>query len=1371
MKKTFLLLVALALVLNTTAQVIAEAQARQIAQRFATSSTSSGQRRFPTAASKSITLAWQSVINNAAPELYVYNVPSGGFIIVSGDEGTEHEVLGWSDSGNFDADQLPDNLQYLVEGYAKGIAAYRKEAPSLQGTAASRPRRAPVSGYGTVEPLLKTTWGQTIDLYGYRYAGCVATAVAGILNYHRWPKQGYGSHTNFWDASQSIDFTQSSYAWGNIDNDDYNKRAAARQKVLYDVGCAVNMHYDQPNGSEAYTFNAFKALVTNFGYDESRIVQGYAPDATLRDELRAGRPVFYAGNDTVWEDIWVYDRYMRLPQNTVAHAMIIDGFNDDGLFHIDFGWDGSYNGYFTMKVIRPYGENDKTHSYAPFGEMIYGIVPQTREKVKIGDIWYDLDDETSSAVVASSLTESYCGDIAVPSTVDYEGKTYAVNALRPNAFAGYVEDTTAIKNLDLDAQIDELPANIFSKSLQGIAIRGNITSIPDFAFENCDSLHRVVLGDKVKTVGRGAFRQCDIHELTLGKSLETIGEWGFSTGTGYGGRFPKNLTTLELPASLKEIGEEAFWGNGLKELTLPAGVKCARGAFGQCNNLSTLNISEGVTEIADSCFIYNGILTLDVPTSVTRIGRWALSGSKMFRIRFHSPSFVIDEHAISSSYFEPIEGLEGCTSIAKEGLRGLTGTFTVNPTTTYADKAVVGEFDKIIIPAAAACYNPLGVSSAKYYEVEPGHPTLASAGGFLYNNTYTHLYIAPNFDDGHWDIYIPRSVQTISSQPFESKWLRVWLPEGLQSIDARWIDGLDLRDVYCPAPVPPVFLKQGTEFADNEDRAPNMNYHARLHVIPSCAEAYQNAPGWKEIPNVLEDLVLDDGFVYQTHAQYDQWEKRTYYWAEAVAHRSDAHPSGKVIVPTCVTVGDQRYVVTTVNPAVFQGDATVKDVTLGSFVNSLYDNAFRGCENLRRVSLGENITSVSISSFEGCTALEEVEFKAQEMTDLSERAFAGCTSLRELNLPAGVTSVGKSAVEGCTSLKVVRGLDNVRTLPERLFAGSGIESFTIGKDTYADVFSSADAFEDCPNLHTLAAHPENTQFKGVDGILYTKYYDGTWMLNLCPPRVKLANGVIADREVVNFSEELSRLSQNTLPATVREVILPASLTQMNWQACALADKLEKVTCLFTDPSAGSYSAESFHPTIYAAATLQVPKGSKEKFQNHYEFKKFAKIVEINPDDFPSPEQIQRDKEKAQEDDPTIGTALTLLMKDGTTHTVRLASQPVICIDDDMLTVKGIWVDLSLPLSDVVRYTFETYNYTAIEAVPEDSQAQINLDGEQLVINGLQAGAAVSIFDLQGKLLRQAILSADGHLSLSLGGLPTGVYVIKAGDMSYKIVKK
>lgn len=1352
-----------ALTAHATAQVVHEDQARQIAQSFATSTTSGGARRMPAAVGKSVTLAWQSAVEGNDPELYVYNVPSGGFIIVSGDEGTEREVLGWSDQGSFDTSNLPAGLQHIVGQYAKSISAYRKDAPSLQGGTASKPHRAPVSGYGKVGPLLTTTWGQSISLYGHSYAGCVATALAGILNYHRWPKHGYGSHTNYWDANQSIDFTQSSYAWGNMDHEDYDKRKAARQKLLYDIGCAVNMHYDQANGSEAYSLNAYKALITNFGYDESRVIYGHASDATLRDELRAGRPVFYAGYDTIWTDVWVYDRYMRLPQNTIGHAMIIDGFSDDGLFHIDFGWDGSCNGYFSMKVIRPYGEDDKSHSYAPFCEMIYGIVPQKREKVQIDGIWYDLDDAASSAIVASSLTESYSGDVVVPSSVDYEGTTYAVNALRPDAFKGYVEDTTAIRNLDFNALIDELPANIFGKSLEGIAIRGGVKSIPDVAFENCDSLHRVVLGDNVKSVGRGAFRQCDIRELTLGNGLETIGERGFSNGSIYG-RVPKNLTALVLPASLKEIGEEAFWGNGIKELTLPAGVKCGRGAFGQCSSLTTLNISEGVTEIADSCFIGSKIWTLDVPASVKRIGRWALSSSSMYRLTFHSPSFVIDENAIRSSSLS-VEGLEGCTSIGYQGLYGLRGTFTVNPKTTYAEKAVVGDFDKIIIPAAAVGYNPLGVTSAKYYEVEKGHPTLASAGGFLYNNTLTHLYYVPVLEESKQDIYIPRNVKTISSQPFEKMWLRVWLPEGLQSIDACWIDGHDLRDVYCPAPVPPTFLQEAPEYL-----SPNMNYHARLHVLPGCAEAYKNAPGWKEIPNVLEDLVLDDGFIYQTHEQYEQWEKRTNYWAEAIAHRSAAHPSGVVIVPSFVTVGDQRFVVSSVNPAVFQADPTLKDVTLGSFVGFLYGYAFRGCENLRRVSLGEEITYVSTSSFEGCTALEEVEFKAQKVSEIYDRGFAGCTSLRELNLPGGLETLGKSAFEGCTSLKYVRGAGDVRSLPERVFAGSGIESFTLGKDTYMDIYST-DVFQDCPNLHTLAAHPENTQFMGLDGILYVKYYDGTLMLYQCPPRVKLVNGMITDREVVNFSEQLSQLRQYALPATAREVILPASLLQMGWQTCARADKLQKVTCLFTDPAAGSYSGESFHPDIYATATLQVPKGSKEKFQNHFEFKKFANIVEIDPADFPSPEQIQREANKEKEDDPTVATALTLLMKDGTTNTVRLVSEPVISIDGSDLRIKGIWLDLSLPLASVVRYTFESYDFTAIEETSENNQVQIDMEGEQLVISDLKAGTDVCIFDLQGKLLRRAEVSAGGRLSLSLSGMPVGVYIVKANEITYKILKQ
>ena len=1367
MRKKILVLVFVVLsAASAAAQAVSEEAARQIATRFVSSPLPDGMRRMPKAKADGVSLAWKSSLKGDAPEVYAFNVTGGGFVIVSGDESTQQEVLGWSDTGAYDNKVLPDGLRWLVGEYARMIAAYR-ESEEYGNDVSRASRRAPASGYGKVEPLLRTTWGQDIDLYGYQYAGCVATALAAILNYHRWPKTGYGSHTNIWEGNQSVDFTQSTYAWGNMESDDYNKQKAARQKLLYDVGCAVNMHYDQTNGSEAYSDNAYKALVTNFGYDESRVKHSSVSDITIREELRAGRPVYYAGNDTIYTDLWVYDHYIRVPQQTIGHAMVIDGYNDEGLFHIDFGWDGSCNGYFTTKVIRPYGEEyDKRHSYAPFGEIIYGIARQKREKVQVDGVWYDLDDETSSAIVASSLTESYSGDVTIPSTIDYDGKTYAVNALRPRAFQGYIEDTVAIRYLDLNAQIEELPKNIFGKSLEGIAIRGGIASIPDFTFSNCDSLHTVILGDNVKSVGRYAFNNCDIHELTLGNSLETISEHAFSDGS-YG-RTPKNLTALELPASLREIGEEAFWGNGIKELTLPAGVKCGRGAFGSCSNLTSLTISDGVTEIADSCFLYSKLTSLEVPASVTRIGRWALSsGQWQLSIKFNSPSFVIDEHAISNGNLV-VEGLEGCTSIAEQGLRGLTGTFTVCPTTQYAEKAVVGEFDKIIIPAAAAEYNPLAVGTAKYYEVEKGHPTLASGGGFLYDNTYTHLYYVPSFDEYKQDLYLPRNVKTTSGQPFETKWLRIWLPESLEAIDARWIDGNDLRDVYCPAATPPVFLQQN---AESPVHSTNMNYHAKLHVLPGCAEAYKAAPGWCDIPTVLEDLVLDDGFIYTINEWYDSWEKKTYRNAEAIAHRPEAHKSGIVVVPAAVRLGDELLKVSSVAPSVFQADLSLKDVTLGSFITSLYTNTFQGCENLRHVSLGEEIGYVPNSTFEGCSSLEEVEFRSPTMSAVADRAFAGCTSLRELNLKTGVDNLGVSAFEGCTSLKSVRGIEEVGQLPSRLFANSGIESFTLGKNTSVDIYSSShDVFADCPNLHTLAVHPENTQLTSLDGILYVIYYDGNYRLYQCPPRVKLADGTIADREVVIFSEKLYELKQNQLPASTREVILPASLKGMYWQACALADKLEKVTCLFTDPSAGTYSGEAFNAAIYDTAVLQVPMGSKESFQNHYEFNKFKHIVEIDPDDYPSPEQLKHDAEVVPEDDPTVGTAMTILMKDGTKQTIRLASQPVISFAGSDLNITGIWLNLSLPLADVVRYTFETYDATGIDDVKNNKHVRIDFEGENLFVSGLSEGETTAVYDLQGKLLSSAAVGSDGRLMLSLHSLPTGVYVVKVGQTSYKIKK-
>ena len=212
-----------------------------------------------------------------------------------------------------------------------------------------------------------------------------------------------------------------------------------------------------------------------------------------------------------------------------------------------------------------------------------------------------------------------------------------------------------------------------------------------------------------------------------------------------------------------------------------------------------------------------------------------------------------------------------------------------------------------------------------------------------------------------------------------------------------------------------------------------------------------------------------------------------------------------------------------------------------------------------------------------------------------------------------------------------------------------------------------------------------------------------------------------------------------------------------------------MTCLF-DPEAGSYSGESFHEAVYETAVLQVPRGLKEKFQQHFEFKKFTHIVEIDPADYPSPEQLQREAEVVPQDDPTVGTAMTILMKDGTEQTIRLVSEPVISFSGTDLNITGHELNLSLPLADVVRYTFETYDATGIDDVKNNKHVHIDFEGEVLIVSGLSEAETIAVYDLQGKLLSRATVGNDGRLKLSLHSQPTGVYVMKVGQTSYKIKK-
>lgn len=311
-----------------------------------------------------------------------------GFVIVSADRRMP-EVLGYSDETNFDQAQLPDGLLWLLSKYdadAQMISQLSYEqAMALIGTTSSL-TRTEAPEVQTVSPLLgKRAWNQgspfnklcpKSSAWSNTVTGCVATALAQILANHRYPQIGKGHiyYTTTTDQlSVNVDLgTESPYDWDNmIDTyvtNLYNEdQANAVAQLMFHIGAAVQMDYTA-SSSGAYDIDALKALVNNFDYDDevSLIQAGYYSypewNSILQAELLAGRPVYYSGSNR---------------SATSGHAFVFDGFDEKGLYHVNWGWSGSGNGYYSLTALTPenVGIGAGAGDYSYYSAAIVGIRP------------------------------------------------------------------------------------------------------------------------------------------------------------------------------------------------------------------------------------------------------------------------------------------------------------------------------------------------------------------------------------------------------------------------------------------------------------------------------------------------------------------------------------------------------------------------------------------------------------------------------------------------------------------------------------------------------------------------------------------------------------------------------------------------------------------------------------------------------------------------------------------------------------------------------------------------------------------------------------------------------------------------------------
>ena len=358
MNKHFLFIAVIVMAMTVpfaSAKQIGPQQALEIARQFSTTDTK--------LKSMSASPAQMKVVYTAKPEgspadsddnglLYV--VSSGdnaGYVMVAGDDVVSNPVLGYSTGGEFDYGTAPDNLKWWIGEYVRLI-----EYAAAHGmTVAATP-----TFDTSLDPLITTHWNQDApynDLCpwldeGYRaYTGCVATAMAQVMNYHEWPVQGTGSHT-YTDVkgcgqTLSANFGNTTYRWDLMRNDYVDgswtaEEAEAVATLMYHCGVAVDMMY-MPDASGAYSHDVPAALVNYFGYAKDIIHRDrdyYTQSEWIemvKAELDAARPVYYSGQSTGG-----------------GHAFVIDGYNTDGYFHVNWGWGGLSDEYYQLATLDPY---------------------------------------------------------------------------------------------------------------------------------------------------------------------------------------------------------------------------------------------------------------------------------------------------------------------------------------------------------------------------------------------------------------------------------------------------------------------------------------------------------------------------------------------------------------------------------------------------------------------------------------------------------------------------------------------------------------------------------------------------------------------------------------------------------------------------------------------------------------------------------------------------------------------------------------------------------------------------------------------------------------------------------------------------------
>lgn len=1218
----------------------------------------------------------KATVENNDTLYYILNdTINKGFVIVSADK-RAWPILGYSTERSFNEKKQPEAFTAWMETRKKEIESIKKN--NLQPDSATialwqnLSLKSAATNSTSVEPLLKTKWDQGCyynemcpsdarsGYCGHVPTGCVATAMAQIMKYWNYPTTGKGSHS-YLSAGYGVleaDFGSTTYQWSQMPNQVTSDNEAVAKLMLH-CGISVDMRYG-PGSSGSY--DPRDELVGHFNYspEAENVDRKFYLESDwlnlLKTELDYGRPIWYQGSSA--------------PCNGVNHAFVCDGYQNSDYFHFNWGWGGSYDGYYYLGNLNP-GSNS-------FSELQAAIIKISPNSLPDGYNGFLLSTKTVGIGIKGGIAK-----IKINSSKDWKALSdQSWLAITPDI--GTIDSNSITFNATANPSTNNRTANVVI-SAPGLASQ-TITVTQYGKVEVSSGNLKTVLSSQLSTITNltisGTIDARDFK--TMRDEMPTLADIDLSDAviveySGFNGTISDkySYSANEIPRFAFKSIEANQGKTSLKSIVLPPSITSIDDyAFMGCKNLTIEGIPFGVASIGDNAFSEcNCTTALTIPSSVTFIGKWGpfncFNGS--LNVDKNNPNYSsIDGILFNKSQTELLQ-----CPVSKKG--DYTIPSTVTTIGLYAFDHCT-ELTAITIPSSVVSIKEgafsyctgltkLNISSSVtsialrpflycsgLLNIDDKNPNYSAIDGVFFNKNQTELISCPVWKTGTYTI--PSTVTTVFDEAFYhcDNISTIIVPSGVKSIGTFSFNCVGLSSLYVYS-VSPVDLSSAS-FTFNEFTTSI----CKLYVPYGTKSLYTTSIQWQNFANIVEikqsgiflsntlaDIRKNGGSVDVNISSSEDWS-------------ASSDQDWLTINPVTGSYNANKITFTApANPTSSMRKATVTISATGLASQTIevlqYGNIEVAAGNLKSI-LSNQLSTTTDLTLTGTIDARDFRTMRDDMPALTEINFSDATIVAYIGTEGTVKSdqsvtyppneiprdafFTRNPNDGKYSLKSI-------TLPKTV---NSIASFAFGKCTSISSFEiptsvtliDDQAFYLCRGFVNVETN--NSNYSSQEGVLFNK--DKTTLMKF--PVIKTGSYTIPSSvEKINKDAfaHCDSLTSITIPSSVtsigpsafylcsnlKSINIPSSVTSIGVGVFSSCKNLAAIEIPSSVISIGSgafggcaglnsiiahsqlpvdltYSIFVFNLINIKTCTLYVPFGSKNAYQAADQWKDFANIVEM-----------------------------------------------------------------------------------------------------------------------------------------------------------------